>query len=756
MNKKMSKRQKDLKSKLMAAICMLLVSSIMLVSTTYAWFTLSTAPEVTGITTAVGANGNLEMALLPADQSASPEDFGITTGTPGAALNQAAKNITWGNLVDLSDNTTYGLDKINLYPAALNTTSDGRVNTTAPLMFPTYGADGRVNGLVGNTSTGIYSTANSTFSPDSFYGVRAVGSASGMTDRQLSYRNARTAAQGAMSYAAQLAGISLGANGDALANIAIKRATGGDKFTQDDINALQQIITDLTKDDGVLDQIETAYMQYLLALSASALSPSDAAWSAIKNAVEAEDATLSGIVTKLTENGVDLSPFTALSDGIDKYDDMLDAVQSAQSLLNTANKNDTSHEYAWTDIENVLTALANPASMKVNDIPVSEIKENMSKLVTSALGGIRVTLASGAGVYADIADQTDNFSADIQIEKVEYAGETIGPLPAKMNTSGMKPSYLEQVGTAVAGAGAPAGGEAGSVPITDMYGYIIDMAFRTNAASSSLVLQVPGVDRIYKENTTGVEVGENGQSTMGNGANMTFTSTNATFTNEMMARLMQAVRLVFFDANGNILKYGKLSTATTPTAEGGLKADIVLCDATSATSTTVYFTKVETGNPTYTVYCTDDTLAVPFCRSYTEEVSSGEGEEATTTTVTKWQTYTPGEGEAAGTWSEASDSRPGNIPSELVETEAGLAPSADQKIMPLTQNNATRMSVMVYLDGENITNADVAATGSSSCNAKLNLQFASDANLTPMNYTPLMNQSGGTPETTAAATEPTT
>ena len=62
-----SKRQKDMKSKLMAAVCMLLVSSIMMVSSTYAWFTLSTAPEVTGITTQVGANGNLEMALLPSD-----------------------------------------------------------------------------------------------------------------------------------------------------------------------------------------------------------------------------------------------------------------------------------------------------------------------------------------------------------------------------------------------------------------------------------------------------------------------------------------------------------------------------------------------------------------------------------------------------------------------------------------------------------------------------------------------------------------
>ena len=63
--KSQAKRKQDIKTKLMAAIAMLLVSSIMMVSSTYAWFTLSTAPEVTGIQTSVGANGNLEMALLP-------------------------------------------------------------------------------------------------------------------------------------------------------------------------------------------------------------------------------------------------------------------------------------------------------------------------------------------------------------------------------------------------------------------------------------------------------------------------------------------------------------------------------------------------------------------------------------------------------------------------------------------------------------------------------------------------------------------
>ena len=81
-----TKRKRDIKTKLMAAICMLLVSSIMMVSTTYAWFTLSTAPEVTGINTAVGANGNLEMALMP--------DGGNATGISSAVGDSNIADIT--------------------------------------------------------------------------------------------------------------------------------------------------------------------------------------------------------------------------------------------------------------------------------------------------------------------------------------------------------------------------------------------------------------------------------------------------------------------------------------------------------------------------------------------------------------------------------------------------------------------------------------------------------------------------------------
>ena len=55
-----------------------------------------------------------------------------------------------------------------------------------------------------------------------------------------------------------------------------------------------------------------------------------------------------------------------------------------------------------------------------------------------------------------------------------------------------------------------------------------------------------------------------------------------------------------------------------------------------------------------------------------------------------------------------------------------------QNIVSLGQNEATYISVFVYLDGSSIENADVPAT--SDLQVKMNLQFASSAELKPMDY----------------------
>ena len=55
------------RQKLFAAASMLVIAAILLTGATFAWLTLSLAPEVTGISTQIGANGSLEIALLNAE-----------------------------------------------------------------------------------------------------------------------------------------------------------------------------------------------------------------------------------------------------------------------------------------------------------------------------------------------------------------------------------------------------------------------------------------------------------------------------------------------------------------------------------------------------------------------------------------------------------------------------------------------------------------------------------------------------------------
>lgn len=141
----MLKWKKAAWQKLMGAIAMLLVASIMMSATSYAWFVLSTAPEVTDLTTTAGANGALEIAL----QSNKADGSGRADILSGVGQSIASKdaqtaNTYWGNVVDLSEG--YGLEHITLYPARLNL-NGGVVNTTSMLSIPTFGTDGRVTSL---------------------------------------------------------------------------------------------------------------------------------------------------------------------------------------------------------------------------------------------------------------------------------------------------------------------------------------------------------------------------------------------------------------------------------------------------------------------------------------------------------------------------------------------------------------------------------------------------------------------------------
>lgn len=112
------KMPSGIRNKLMAAVSMLMVSAIMMVSTTYAWFTLSTAPEVKNISTTVAGNGSLEIALMPTTGLLGDIQSGNSATGSGGTVTVATANTTWGNLVSLDD-ASYGLSSVTLLPASL-------------------------------------------------------------------------------------------------------------------------------------------------------------------------------------------------------------------------------------------------------------------------------------------------------------------------------------------------------------------------------------------------------------------------------------------------------------------------------------------------------------------------------------------------------------------------------------------------------------------------------------------------------------
>jgi hypothetical protein len=232
----------------------------------------------------------------------------------------------------------YGLNKITLYPSTLNVGEDGKIPASGMLKTPTYGADGRVQSLTNNTVTGAY--VGTSFASNDLYGVRAIGVASGMTERQLAYRNALATANTAMGMAKTVASGSLAANGSTLANIALKKATSdADNYTHTDVAALQVIVDDLLGTDGeggktgALEYIEKAYKYYILAIYASANSTVDESviLEAVKNIDSLSLADLEAYIPAATQTfNTDL-----LKNGISAYKETLADVQSADTDLKT-------------------------------------------------------------------------------------------------------------------------------------------------------------------------------------------------------------------------------------------------------------------------------------------------------------------------------------------------------------------------------------------------------------------------------------
>ena len=690
-----------LKGKLISALCMLLVAATMVISSSYAWFTLSTAPEVSGITTAIGANGALEIWL----------------NTP----NTNDENYIPGNIVNLGSDS-YGLNTITLLPSAINMAGD----KLAPnfLQIPTYNETGRPGKDLDKTSVaaGLYDPAKRGFyDDDTSTGVRGLGVASGLTGRQLAYRSAKQTANTNMSIATSKVVTSLNDNGAILGDIVIKKVTTPDAtYTEAEVEALGSIIDELYDS---LVAIEVAYEEMIVALAASGLvevSPlGDMAYQLVKSKFADGGLTLAMIagakgISETVELEGETKTFsvnlegTALLQAITDFNETYNAVVTLKEDFEDIEPTGANDEYTWGDISDILNALINTEYVMVNGVQaIPANKEAMMNAIIAAMAKVTIQLNSGSGAYADIADHCGNYSAVIIMDSVSVAGYSATNVPATMTTtSSVNPSYLKQALEQVDLAEMPGKEGAAAMPMTEMYGFIIDLSFRTNAANSHLLLRTDPADRIYEDN--------NNEATQGKGSYMTYDSAGE-LTNEQVRNLMKHIRIVFFKTDSlDIIGEARLDTEAATIDNNGVTAKMYMYEKQEyyAVGTTKYYVTETT---------TDGTTTYAY---YTN---------AAKTELANMSAY-PGAETA--------------IPEGFVKTAEYVKKTGTDAdvITDLVQNQEVKVSVLVYLDGETITNADVAAKTANSVTGTMNLQFASDAELKPMEYgalhTPGTNNGG--------------
>lgn len=171
------KRRRSLKDRIFAITAMLLVSAIVLGTTSYAWIVMSTRPEAGKISTTVGANGSLEIALATPEHMKEliANNMNVVDGYSGFSTGDAlVDNTLWGNLLDLSDRA-YGLSSLIMKPTALNV--ENNILKYAPIITAMYGTDGRITFLTDYSASAGYDPDSLSFlvSENIPYGVRVAG-----------------------------------------------------------------------------------------------------------------------------------------------------------------------------------------------------------------------------------------------------------------------------------------------------------------------------------------------------------------------------------------------------------------------------------------------------------------------------------------------------------------------------------------------------------------------------------------------------
>lgn len=529
------------KRKLIVAILSLLLCFALLLSSSFAWFSLSVSPEISGIDTYVGSNGSLEVALLSNETYTDPSAIRTAVGDSVVVQQVTLSNLSWGNLIDLSDQS-YGLSEISMIPARLNVylgeEGDLVVNSNM-LSVPQYGIDGRFSEFLVNTVSALYN--GSTFScttGEQQYGVRGIGSVEGVTAQQSALANARSLVKSYQTAAITSARSAWVSNGRGMLDILYRyySLSRQDGYTAADLALLRDTAVRL---NNALSYVDLALRQGVVGMIASSVEDVEE-FRMLQRNIENTSVPLSLIL--------DAVPGGVSSDIVDRASsvdqDRLVMRQTIAQCDALASVSGNTVNYSWSQISEIFYMI-----LKYDNTYLGNVYIRDGEAFDSMMADNTLTLTSASGVFSNIALYCGDYSTFFEFarENDEY-DSSVEVIATCFNKGG---AVLDKVSSILTDLDAASGDATVSeVALEEVFGYAVDLAFRCNESCDLLLQTEPDVR---------VEEDLEFVSTQGGGSYMRFASEQ--LSKEQILFMMDAIRIAFLDNQSRMIALAKLNTS---------------------------------------------------------------------------------------------------------------------------------------------------------------------------------------------------
>lgn len=549
------------KRKLFFAVISLLLCLSVLLSASFAWFSLTRAPEITGVDTYVGSNGSLELALLSDETYMDPSLIRSSIGDSVIVQETVQSNLSWGNVLDLSDES-YGLNQICMIPARLNTVpgDDGQTVVCANmLMVPKFGIDGRFSEFESNTVSAVFGGEKFSYLTGSqTYGVRGIGSIAGMSPQQSALANARTKVRSNQAASLSTASAVWAACGSEYLDLMYRRYELNETvFSNSDLALIEDMATQLL---SAVNYLDLALRQAVVGYAASTIADEET-FRMLRENVENTVIPLSVIVDQAN---------AALPKGFEELIMRIETDKMNMQLVITAchrlaEETAMAGQYPWDTIHGLTSELLDENATYLGEEKLGSFEAFAQLPLDSTL-----TISPSSGIMAHIADYSGNYR---QILTFSKAGEEDPRTVEVVTTSSVSPSHMENLTVLLESCTAAAGDTSvREKDLIDVFGYAVDLAFRCNERSQLLLQTAP-------ESRTGD--GSDSASTQGSGSNMRFQSEQ--LTSEQVLLMMDAIRIGFLDNQDNLVGIAKLNITNYTETEDGISAPLYLYDYTVRT-----------------------------------------------------------------------------------------------------------------------------------------------------------------------------